>query len=91
MVVAARKHLKIEILDSAGWPTTRLDTLNGDDVVSTMEGELDAVLDPLARATLSAWDGGPLARRLVTRARPYIETAAAPAGQPFVTRRAPDH
>lgn len=33
--------------------------------MSTMEGELVAALDPLARAVLHAWDGEPLALRFV--------------------------
>ena len=32
----------------------------------TLEGEIDAVLDPLARAVMAAWDGEPAALRLVT-------------------------
>ncbi len=39
--------------------------------MSTMESELDAELDCLARATMAAWDGEPSALRLVTsQARP---------------------
>lgn len=34
--------------------------------MSTYESELDAVLDPLARAVMAAWDGEPAALRIVS-------------------------
>ena len=56
--------------------------------MSTLEGELDAILDPLARATMAAWEGQPLALRLVATDARALHVQARPIRHDEI-RRAP--